>query len=523
LFQYSVDQRQKAEAHAEVNRAQHVLRTRAAEEDRLVTALTAATKENSQWQRAYTAFHSSQVTLASIEKKLRVVLGPHATATEERVSSVVEGTSWHLPLATSTQPTSQLSPRPAKRARVLAREEPQPHPLLTRESTSEPLELNAKLLALRQHIEVLDATAKDKNKRAKELWKLTLVRTRLVANVLECFKPLQFPALIWRSTVVTFVGEDGIDEGGLTADLHSSFWRDVFKSEHGLFEQLTEEGAYLPRAQADVSQLASVGRFLLKSVLDDHPTGPSLSTFLLEFVCGAHEMRAFRDTHPIYALQLLANVDGTVAQSWSNLLCATDDELSESLLTLDDFDESLPAVPLTPTNVARAVVAGCRRKLLVDRHEALVALRDGFTLNGKLDFGLQLAQHRNADLALLLQGKAVVSAEELLGCFDWSDPPPPCAAAVDYLRTAISEDDAHLDVPRRLLLLRFCTGLNALPVSGLTRKVTFNFLDKPSGLPEPHTCTHELDLPAYGCKAELLEKLILALDSFEADPSFGQQ
>ena len=83
---------------------------------------------------------------------------------------------------------------------------------------------------------------------------------------------------------------------------------------------------------------------------------------------------------------------------------------------------------------------------------------------------------------------------------------------------------AHLDAPHRALLLRFCTGLNALPVSGLTRKITFNFLDKTRAhLPDPHTCTHELDLPAYDSKAELVEKLLMVLDSFAEDPSFGQE
>jgi len=112
----------------------------------------------------------------------------------------------------------------------------------------------------------------------------------------------------------------------------------------------------------------------------------------------------------------------------------------------------------------------------------------------------------------------------MLDCFEWGEPPAECAAAVGYLRAAIAEGEAHLDVRRRRLLLRFCTGLNALPVNGLSRKVSFNFLDKPGvPLPEPHTCTHELDLPAYSSRAELLEKLLVALDSFEADPSFGQE
>ena len=61
-------------------------------------------------------------------------------------------------------------------------------------------------------------------------------------------------------------------------------------------------------------------------------------------------------------------------------------------------------------------------------------------------------------------------------------------------------------------------------MSGLTRKITFNFLDKTrEHLPDPHTCTHELDLPAYSSKAELLEKLRKVLELFEVDPSFGQE
>ena len=112
----------------------------------------------------------------------------------------------------------------------------------------------------------------------------------------------------------------------------------------------------------------------------------------------------------------------------------------------------------------------------------------------------------------------------MLECFEWGEPPAECAAAVEHLRAAIARGDEHLDVRRRRLLLWFCTGLNALPVNGLSRKVSFNFLDKPGvPLPEPHTCTHELDLPAYSSREELLEKLHMALDSFEADPSFGQE
>ena len=439
------------------------------------------------------------------------------------VASSEEESATPEPALTGTSQEWRTRGKRLKRRREEVEEEVE-YPPLAAESPSEPLELNAKLLALRQYIEERREATKREFKSAAHDWKLPIVRSRLVSNIFDHLSKLTNAAQLWRNTVVTFVGEAGIDQGGLTADMHSSFWREVLKPEHGLFEQLAEGGAHLPKADADPEQLALVGRFLLKSIIDDHPTGPGVSTFLLEFLSGAHETRAFRDTHPSYSLQLLANVDATVAQGWSTLLQTTDRNLEASFLTMDDFDDALPDEPLARTNVTRAVVAGCRRKLLSDRSVALAALRRGFTMGGKLDLGLQLAQHRNADLALLLQGRATISSAEMLDCFDWTEPPAGCAAAVEHLRTAIEEGDTHLDAPGRLLLLRFCTGLNALPVSGLTRKITFNLLDKTHAhLPDPHTCTHELDLPAYNSKAELLEKLLMVLDSFAVDPSFGQE
>ena len=50
---------------------------------------------------------------------------------------------------------------------------------------------------------------------------------------------------------------------------------------------------------------------LLKSVLDDHPTGGALSGFVLEFLCDMHEQRVFtpgvRAPHALEQLALLGS------------------------------------------------------------------------------------------------------------------------------------------------------------------------------------------------------------------------
>ena len=396
-----------------------------------------------------------------------------------------------------------------------------PTDIITVLPTSKTLELAAKLLALRQYIEMLEMSTKLAFKKARETWKVPLVRSRIVPNLLECFGTLHHHALIWRRTRVTFIGEEGIDEGGLTTDMPSSFWHEVLQPQHGLFEQLSDDGGYLPVADANPELLRCVGRVLLKSILDDHPIGVGFGAFIFEYLSGAHEARAFDCAHPQYALQLLASSDRQLALSWASLLDASD--VSSMGLTSENFDDRLPDEPLTADNAAAAIVAGCRRLLLDDRCDALCALRDGFTLGGKVDLSLQLAQHRNADLSLLLQGKARLSTEEIIACFDWSE--SRSAPAVEFLRELLQDESVWTE-SRRLLLLRWSTGRNALPVSGLPKPVTF-VLDDTAGapddrLPTAHTCSSEIDLPPYSSKAILRAKLDCALDSFANDASFSQ-
>jgi len=264
-----------------------------------------------------------------------------------------------------------------------------------------------------------------------------------------------------------------------------------------------------------------VGRFLLKSVLDGHPIGGGLGTFVFEFLCN-HESRAFDATRPHYALQLLSNVDDILACAWRRMLDEPrDDELSA--LTMDAFDDSLPDEPLTRANVASSVVAGCKRKLLVDRRASLQALCDGFTFNGKLDLRLQLAQHRLADVALLLQGRVALSVDDLLGCFDWST--PHSSPAVGYLHELLR--DGVLNLARRRLLLRWCTGLNALPADGLKQQITLRLADGDGNvdgrLPTVRTCYYEVHLPRYTSKAVLHERLDKVLVDFESGGGFGME
>ena len=162
-------------------------------------------------------------------------------------------------------------------------------------------------------------------------------------------------------------------------------------------------------------------------------------------------------------------------------------------------------------------------RLLTKRDAALKALRNGFRYG--VEFGPQLAQHSNSDLALLLQGRTTLNVQDILSCFDWSDMEhfPPSKFLYELL-----QDADVFDEEGRLTLLRWCTGLNALSVNCPDRKVKLveddtNRKQVDGRLPTAATCSNEIYLPNYSSKEVLRIQLKCALDSFKSDASFEQQ
>ena len=140
-----------------------------------------------------------------------------------------------------------------------------------------------------------------------------------------------------------------------------------------------------------------------------------------------------------------------LAKQWE---CLLDDTSSVDAykLTLSNFDDSLPDEAVTAANLSRAIVAGCRRRLLVDRSPALHALRKGFTQF--VDLSLQLAALSCDDMLRMMQGKVHISSTDLIDCFSWPDASAEAAAEADfpsgsrvheYLR-ALLLDEAAIDV-----------------------------------------------------------------------------
>jgi hypothetical protein len=214
---------------------------------------------------------------------------------------------------------------------------------------------------------------------------------------------------LWKPTVVVFDGEDGIDDGGLSVEMHAAFWKGVTADELKLFECAERthsrgEPVFLPRVGACTHSLEMVGLMLSKSLINSHPTGPGLCRFVFDFLLEAEgkPSRAFaKASAPIMeqaetAINSLSHFDVEKASMFQGYL--REQETGE-LRTSESIAKFLPGMtisgisgivelpeghelydePVTVDNLPRAVVASSKWLLRGSRLPQLEALRRGFT------------------------------------------------------------------------------------------------------------------------------------------------
>ena len=271
--------------------------------------------------------------------------------------------------------------------------------------------------------------------------------TGLVAQVLSYMGKVKAQAGLWRPTTVTFEGEDGKDDGGLTEEMHVAFWKGVTSAELGLFEcadQLhsRDQPVFLPKPGACTQSLEMVGLMLCKSLINRHPTGPGLARFVFDFLLEAEgkQSRAFaKESKPIMeqaetAIDSLSHFDVQYASMCNGYLREQETgelRTSESIAThfggyslreivkLPDGHE-LSDQPVTVDNLPCAIVASSRWILRESRLAQLQALRNGFTCY--VDVTTQLRPLPSPDVMQVVQGRpATLSAEQLIAEIEWPD------------------------------------------------------------------------------------------------------
>lgn len=319
---------------------------------------------------------------------------------------------------------------------------------------------------------------------------------------------------------VEFVGEPGIDVGGLKKEWFLLLMRELFSSSKGMFKE--DEDSKHCWFNTESSQplrfyeLAGVvlGLALYNSTILDGSFAPVLFNRLLGFAYNLHD---FKELWPVYGANLQHLLD-CEEEDVENIFCLNftvtakvNGKNVEQALVADG-----PNVPVTKANKKEYVNRVVKHYLETSVEQQFEALKKGFL---KVVGGNALTLFQPSEIGLLIRG---------------SDDPLDIKALRSVTR--YKHWSAHYTDPNKALVVRwfwryfesipsleqrkllmFITGSDRIPATGIsTMSLTITRLGGDCNrFPVSHTCFNELCLYEYKSKRELVDRLSRAIQESE--------
>lgn len=326
-----------------------------------------------------------------------------------------------------------------------------------------------------------------------------------------------------RPLRVHFVGEDGVDEGGLKKEFFQMLLRELLHPNYNMFMNPENSPALwlVPRIQNSVNdtEYRLIGQCIGIAVYNNITLDLAFPTAIFRKLLNV----------PV-TCDDLADVDPQLKQGLDTLLA-----FDESMGTVEDifcrtfvfehrvFDETV-VVPLVP--------GGNEINLKAENRVAFVNAMANYVLNASIEENFEAFREGFFSVCTRKMVSSLRPEElESIVCGDRSFDLEALRKSSMY-EGFTEEDDTvrflwevlhELDDPGRRRFLKFCTGSDRIPVGGV---VDLHFCVGKNGddselLPTSHTCFNHLLLPAYATKEKLRIKLMLAVENCEG--FFGGQ
>jgi hypothetical protein len=347
------------------------------------------------------------------------------------------------------------------------------------------------------------------------LEKITVRRDNISDDVLSYFMNMNL-STIRANIKVIFVGEVGVDEGGLLTEMFSAFFEDILSRTNDLFEFADSNDSYgageetrttssvvLPRStglsELQLEKLRAFGRAMIKTLYEGRRIGSRLSASVFKFITGtAPDMRDLQFFDPATARSL----------QW---MLAT--------VGVDEFGMHFEAVDcpelgaVTDANKAKFVRLKIDKVLVQSRRAQLTAIKTGFieALNAlSSDAAPFMSLLSHTDWRILLCGETAVSGPQVVSVLKFTGFPKKSQVPQWLKEFILSSSDDHL---RQFLV--FVTGSPSVQSGSSAGKIEINVKcqNRSLALPIAHTCFYHLDLPDYKDKETLQSKLIFAFQN----------
>ena len=320
------------------------------------------------------------------------------------------------------------------------------------------------------------------------------------------------PAELKKPLRIKFVGEEGVDAGGVQKEFFQLIVSQLLDVQYGMFGFADTDTArdmwFQPMSTAEAAEFKLVGQVLGLALYNGVILDLAFPLVLYKKLLGLR-----------VGLSDLCAMQPVVGRSLTRLLDYAGDDMENELcldftVSLRYFDTTR-VVELCPGGADRAVTEESAPEY-VDRYvdhvlnssvnEQFAPFRDGFL---SVCGGPALGLCRPEELELLICGDPVLDMDALQAVAGYAGGFSPSSAVVRWLWKVVGE----LEPVDQRRLLTFATGSDRAPVGGL-RKI--RFVVQCSGpdsdlLPTSSTCFNVLLLPNYSSEAKLRRKLLHAI------------
>jgi ubiquitin-protein ligase E3 A len=337
-----------------------------------------------------------------------------------------------------------------------------------------------------------------------------------------------------KTLKVVFVGEEGLDEGGVRKEFFQVLMGQLMSPDYGMFEYHEEARFHWFRRDSLEDPTAfmlvgiAVGLALFNSTLLDVQFPPVAYRKLQAAVQYARQNRDLKDAnfgegHYVATLGDVAEVYPSIANSLRHLLHYEGSDVEEVFgLTYEVPYEGL----FGKASSAELIPGGASVAVTVQNREDFTRRYISYLINDSIE---TVFQQFAKGLLFMLSGPFVgkLTAEELQTLvigekeLDFEALRATCryegytaeSPVVQNLWTVLFE----LDQPMRQRFLSFVTGSDRAPIGGLGNLglIVQNAGGDTDRLPTSHTCFNVLLLPEYVTRAKLRSLLLLAIQNSE--------
>ncbi|OHS96224.1 hypothetical protein TRFO_37636 [Tritrichomonas foetus] len=319
---------------------------------------------------------------------------------------------------------------------------------------------------------------------------------------------------ILQTFKIKFVGERGIDAGGLTREWFTSLVNELFNPNYALFSPSSNGRSNRPNPSSYVNPdhiafFRFAGRIIARALIEGIPVSAHFSRGFLKQILGLpNTISDIEDADEELHRSFVWILNNDINELEMTFTADFDDMGNHKLIELKPNGAN---IPVTNDNKEEYIQLMVKHILVSSISTQTRAFIDGFYM---LIPHNEIKMFNPDELNLLICGIPEIDIEDFKANCKYSHPYNAMHKTIKFFFNVVS----RWNMENRAKLLLFITGTSQVPIGGFKaleetgRPIMIEYGGNNTRFPVAHTCTNTLDLPTYENEEEMERKLIFAIE-----------